>query len=64
MIYATQMLHARIEAAVQGSSRWASEAVFVPRMYTYDQVHYERKKAAMKMYRSQVSAIVCMYVCM
>jgi hypothetical protein len=56
-------LHGRIEAAIHEFNIWANTTTFVPKMQTYNRLHYQRKKAAIKMYRSQVSD-VCMHVCM
>ncbi len=44
----------KLESAIRKANSWTNEAVFAPRMHTFDLPHFQRKKAAMRMYRSQV----------
>jgi hypothetical protein len=60
-------LQARLDATIRESNSWAKrdsekEALFVPKAHMYDQGHYRRKKSAINLYRSQVSACSNMIV--
>ncbi len=55
-------LQDKLESAIQRANSWTNEAVFAPRMHTFDQLHFQRKKAAMRMYRSQVGRVLVFVV--
>jgi hypothetical protein len=50
------IVQTKLQEVMRGINSWAKGAVFVPKVHAYDRCHYERKKSAMHMYRSQVGA--------
>ncbi len=53
----SDILHAKLQKAFQDTNSWAAGVVFTPKVHSYDECHYKRKKSAMHMYRSQVGVL-------